>query len=217
MFTIVSGDTRGEILNYSEDVLWKEGMPAPAFRLALEGLPTGDMMEAVMSGCFQIESQGEILCEKNGFTEIARVELVLGLPQRDEGAAIIRLRTAFEAVIEDVAALSMPELFEEWAPDREYMEGRIVAGEAGKLYRVQQQHTSRSHQPPGGEGMLAVYTLLQTQQEDGEVLPWVLGEVIVFGDVREHNGVKYECYNPAGAGANVHSPNLVPATWREVR
>ena len=85
------------------------------------------------------------------------------------------------------------------------------AGAGGRLYRVEQAHTAQAHQPPGGDGMLAVYRPLQ---EPGEVLPWVYGEAVSIGDRRidPTDGLVYEVY--AEAGANLWEPHTAPAIWR---
>lgn len=52
--------------------------------------------------------------------------------------------------------------------------------------------------------------------EAGDVSPWVSGEAIALGDRRAYNGAVYECIAVDGAGANVWTPDLVPALWKAV-
>lgn len=103
----------------------------------------------------------------------------------------------------------------EFVAGETYRQGTVGwYGEPGRLYEVVLAGgvTVQAHQPPGGEGMLAVYRPIQREAEPGQVLPWVYGEAVKVGDKREYNGVVYEAYAPAGA--NTHSPDLVPAVWR---
>ena len=62
--------------------------------------------------------------------------------------------------IPDTQALEMPDMFPSWedvlANGVELQKGRIISKDQ-TLYRVQNKVTPQAHQPPGGEGMLAVY------------------------------------------------------------
>lgn len=114
---------------------------------------------------------------------------------------------------DDTELVSSAALFEDWQADTSYKASTILRHN-GKLYRVQQIHTSKSHQPPDATGMLAIYTPVQAPTSDGKVLPWVYGEAVSIGDKRSYEGKIYECY--ASAGANIWTPDIVPAIWRIV-
>lgn len=111
--------------------------------------------------------------------------------------------------------LACEAVFDWWTAGHAYAEGDVVRHGVG-LYRVRQAVTSLEHQPPASEGMLAVYTPVQMPDEGGEVLPWVSGEIVRFGEKRLYSGVVYECILPGGAGANVWTPDTAPAVWRAV-
>lgn len=118
----------------------------------------------------------------------------------------------YAGTLSDEEAIQVDSLYPEWEAGAAYDKGALLRHE-GRLYRVEQAHTAQAHQPPSGEGMLAVYRPLQ---EPGEVLPWVYGEAVSIGDRRidPSDGLVYEVY--AEAGANLWEPHEVPAIWRLV-
>ena len=116
----------------------------------------------------------------------------------------------YAGTLSDEQAVTVESLYPLWEAGAAYDKGALLR-HGGRLYRVEQAHTAQAHQPPGGEGMLAVY---RTLQEPGEVLPWVYGEAVSIGDRRidPSDGRIYEVYNEAGA--NLWEPHEVPAIWR---
>ena len=118
----------------------------------------------------------------------------------------------YAGTLSDEEAIQVDSLYPEWEAGAAYGKGALLR-HGGQLYRVEQAHTAQAHQPPGGEGMLAVYRPLQ---EPGEVLPWVYGEAVSIGDRRidPSDGRIYEVYNEAGA--NLWEPHTAPAIWRLV-
>lgn len=113
----------------------------------------------------------------------------------------------------DEQAVQVPELYPVWQPDTAYETGKIVYY-VDCIYRVEQAHTSQSHQPPGSEGMLAVYRPIRAA--DG-IYTWLYGEAVEIGAKRidPTDGLLYEVYTPAGA--NIWEPHTVPAIWRLVK
>ena len=118
----------------------------------------------------------------------------------------------YAGTLSDEEAIQVDSLYPEWEAGAAYGKGALLR-HGGQLYRVEQAHTAQAHQPPGGEGMLAVYRPLQ---EPGEVLPWVYGEAVSIGERRidPSDGRIYEVYNEAGA--NLWEPHTAPAIWRLV-
>ena len=118
----------------------------------------------------------------------------------------------YAGTLSDEQAVTVESLYPLWEAGAAYDKGALLRHE-GRLYRVEQAHTAQAHQPPSGEGMLAVYRPLQ---EPGEVLPWVYGEAVSIVDRRidPSDGLVYEVY--AEAGANLWEPHEVPAIWRLV-
>lgn len=113
----------------------------------------------------------------------------------------------YAGTLSDEQAVTVESLYPLWEAGAAYEKGALLR-HGGRLYRVEQ-----AHQPPGGEGMLAVYRPLQ---EPGEVLPWVYGEAASIGDrqIDPTDGLVYEVY--AEAGANLWEPHTAPAIWRLV-
>ena len=102
--------------------------------------------------------------------------------------------------IPDDAALGMPDLFRTWeevlAAGAPLAQNTII-NDGGTLYRVVQAGgvTPQQHQPPHGEGMLAVYRPIDTAhtgtQEDP--IPWVYGMDCAQGKYYSYNGAVYLC------------------------
>ncbi len=116
----------------------------------------------------------------------------------------------YAGTLSDGQAVTVESLYPLWEAGAAYEKGALLR-HGGRLYLVEQAHTAQAHQPPSGEGMLAVYRPLQ---EPGEVLPWVYGEAVSIGDRRidPSDGRIYEVY--AEAGANLWEPHTAPAIWR---
>lgn len=116
----------------------------------------------------------------------------------------------YAGTLSDGQAVTVESLYPLWEAGAAYEKGALLR-HGGRLYLVEQAHTAQAHQPPSGEGMLAVYRPLQ---EPGEVLPWVYGEAVSIGDRRidPSDGRIYEVYNEAGA--NLWEPHTAPAIWR---
>lgn len=114
---------------------------------------------------------------------------------------------------DDATLLAAFTLFNPWAANVKYQAKDVVRHDE-LLYQVVQAHTSQAHQPPGSDGMLAIYRPVQGEPEPGTVLPWVGGESVAIGDRRIYEGVVYESY--AATGANIWPPPEFPAAWRAV-
>lgn len=81
-------------------------------------------------------------------------------------AATVMLVRAQAASLTDEQALSVPDLFEEWAANREYAAGAVLSHSDG-LYRVAQSHTSQEQWKPGETGTEALYTRISFDPETG--------------------------------------------------
>lgn len=113
-------------------------------------------------------------------------------------AARLYVQTAPE--VPDETALEMPDLFKTW--EEVLAEGKTVAeksiiNDGGTLYRVVSPGgvLPQAHQPPHGEGMLAVYRPIDTvhagTQEDP--IPWVYGMDCTNGLYYSYNATVYLC------------------------
>ncbi len=121
----------------------------------------------------------------------------------EEKVSVIRLAQIIvqrqSSLLKDAEALTSPEAFEKWAPDMPYGEGQIVYHEpTDKLYRVVQTGgvtKSQAHQPPGGEGMLAVYRPIEvtaTGTKD-DPIRYTYGMDTREGKYYKHEGKLYLC------------------------
>ena len=104
---------------------------------------------------------------------------------------------------DDATALTLSPICPDWEADHHYEAGEIVNHE-GQAYRVVQVVDSLEHQPPGAEGMLAIYRPLNPEhagtQEDP--IPFVNGMDV-------YNG-KYYSFNEKTYLAKA---DMLPCTW----
>ena len=104
---------------------------------------------------------------------------------------------------DDATALTLSPICPDWEADHHYEAGEIVNHE-GQAYRVIQAVDSLENQPPGAEGMLAIYRPLNPEhagtQEDP--IPFVNGMDV-------YNG-KYYSFNEKTYLAKA---DMLPCTW----
>ena len=130
-----------------------------------------------------------------------------GLSKQMMAAAKLYVQAATD--VPDETALEMPDLFKTW--EEVLAAGVIVAensiiNDGGTLYRVVAAGgvLPQEHQPPHGEGMLAVYRPIDTAhtgtQEDP--IPWVYGMDCTEGLYYSYNETVYLC-----------KANMTPCVW----
>ena len=92
----------------------------------------------------------------------------------------------------------MPDLFRTWAEvldAGQQLQTDEVINKDGQLYRVVQPVTPAEHQPPDGEGMLAIYRPIEPDhagtQEDP--IPWRYGMDCTQGKYYSYGGKTYLC------------------------
>ena len=93
---------------------------------------------------------------------------------------------------DDETALALSPVCPEWAAGTHYEAGEIVNHE-GQAYRVVQPVDSLEHQPPGAEGMLAIYRPLNTENTGtvDDPIPYVYGMDVYNGKYYSFNGKTY--------------------------
>lgn len=93
---------------------------------------------------------------------------------------------------DDKTALALSPVCPEWAAGTHYEAGEIVNHE-GQAYRVVQPVDSLEHQPPGAEGMLAIYRPLNTENTGtvDDPIPYVYGMDVYNGKYYSFNGKTY--------------------------
>ena len=71
----------------------------------------------------------------------------------------------------------------------------MILNDGGTLYRVVQAVTPQAHQPPHGEGMLAIYRPIDATHAGTEEdpIPWVYGMDCTSGLYYSYNAAVYLC------------------------
>lgn len=138
--------------------------------------------------------------EADAGTELQLVNHTVTAAARLSGQMEVVARRYVQAAtdIDDSSALSMPDLFKTWAEvlaaGTELTKDTII-NDGGVLYRVVQPVTPQEHQPPHGEGMLAIYRPIDTAhagtQEDP--VPFVYGMDTEQGKYYSFEGKTYLC------------------------
>ncbi len=138
--------------------------------------------------------------EADAGTELQLVNHTVTAAARLSGQLEVVARRYVQAAtdIDDSSALSMPDLFKTWAEvlaaGTELTKDTII-NDGGVLYRVVQPVTPQEHQPPHGEGMLAIYRPIDTAhagtQEDP--VPFVYGMDTEQGKYYSFEGKTYLC------------------------
>ena len=108
----------------------------------------------------------------------------------------------------DDQALAMPDLFPTWEQvleEAKPLKKDSIINDGGTLYRVVQDNTTpQEHQPPHGEGMLAVYRPID-QSHAGtadDPVPWIYGMDCHEGTYYSYNGKTYLCKS-----------DMLPCVW----
>lgn len=82
------------------------------------------------------------------------------LSQEQQAVTLMRAMARTTANIPDAVALSIPDILPTWQEfldADEKIEAGICLMHNGQCYRTKQSVTPQAHQPPGSEGMLAIY------------------------------------------------------------
>lgn len=93
---------------------------------------------------------------------------------------------------DDATALALSPICPEWRDGVHYEAGEIV-NYNGQAYRVVQAVDALEHQPPGAEGMLAIYRPLNQEHEgtQDDPIPYVYGMDVYNGKYYSFNGKTY--------------------------
>ena len=116
---------------------------------------------------------------------------------------------ATATTIPDTQALEMPDLFPAWetvlAEGKELAAERVISKD-GQLYRVVQPVTPQEHQPPDGEGMLAIYRPINPEHAGtaDDPIPWVYGMDCHAGKYYSYEGAVYMV---------AEGGDMIPCTW----
>lgn len=118
----------------------------------------------------------------------------------------------------DTTALAIPDLLPAWA-ELLAAGNQVAAGVClvhnGQTYRVVQAVTPIESQPPGGEGMLAIYRPIEREHTGtmADPIPWVSGMDCVEGKYYSYNGKTYRVAEGGTMSPCVWPPDT-PGLWQ---
>lgn len=130
-------------------------------------------------------------------------EVDTGQVMRDGEKKTKQMETAVKLYIQaadvpDALALEMPDLFKTWAEvlaAGAELAANSILNKDGQLYRVVQAVTPQAHQPPDGEGMLAIYRPIDREHAGTkeDPIPFVYGMDTEEGKYYSYNEKVYLC------------------------
>ena len=144
--------------------------------------------------------------------EIAAWEAAVSQPAPPPGPqeqvmTLARTMAAAATGLTDAVALSIPDLLPAWAEllaaGKEVAAG-VCLTHKGQCYRVVQSVTPIESQPPGGEGMLAIYRPIEREHTGtlADPIPWVYGMDCYSGKYYSYEGNTYLC-----------KADMIPCVW----
>lgn len=144
--------------------------------------------------------------------EIAAWEAAASQPAPPPGPqeqvmTLARTMAAAATGLTDAVALSIPDLLLAWE-ELLSVGNQVAAGvcltHKGQTYRVVQAVTPMESQPPGGEGMLAIYRPIEREHTGtlADPIPWVYGMDCYQGKYYVHGGITYLCKS-----------DMLPCVW----
>lgn len=143
--------------------------------------------------------------------EIAEIESgpeYIPPPTKEEQAVtFMRAMARTAANIPDAVALSIPNILPTWQEfldADEKIEAGICLMYEGQCYRTKQAVPPQAHQPPGSEGMLAIYSPIDREHAGTieDPIPWVSGMDCYKDKYYLYNGKTYLC-----------TQDMKPCTW----
>ena len=126
---------------------------------------------------------------------------------QEQVMTLARTMAAAATGLTDAVALSIPDLLPAWAEllaaGKEVAAG-VCLTHKGQTYRVVQAVTPIESQPPGGEGMLAIYRPIEREHTGtlADPIPWVYGMDCYSGKYYAHGGITYLCKS-----------DMLPCVW----
>ena len=143
------------------------------------------------------------------------------IPTPEEQSIIfVRAMAATATTLTDEVALSIPDLLRTWpellAAGQPIQPG-VCLTHNGQVYRMVQptEITPQAHQPPGGEGMLAVYRPIDQEHAGtlADPIPWVYGMDCYAGKYYSYNGKIYRVAEGGTMSPCVWPPDT-PGLWQ---
>lgn len=114
----------------------------------------------------------------------------------EQSIIFLRSMAAAATTLTDEVARSIPDLLRTWPEllaGGEPIQPGVCLVHEGQTYRVVQTVTPQAHQPPGGEGMLAVYRPIDRDHAgtQADPIPWVNGMDCYNGKYYSYEGKIY--------------------------
>ena len=138
--------------------------------------------------------------------------------QEEQGLIFLHAMAATATNIPDTVARSTPDLLSQWeellAAGNQVAAG-VCLTHNGQTYRVVQAVTPIESQPPGGEGMLAVYRPIEREHTGtmADPIPWVSGMDCYAGKYYSYNGKIYRVAEGGTMSPCVWPPDT-PGLWQ---
>lgn len=126
---------------------------------------------------------------------------------QEQAMTLARAVAATATGLTDAVALSIPDLLPAWA-ELLSAGNQVAAGvcltHKGQTYRVVQAVTPIESQPPGGEGMLAIYRPIEREHTGtlSDPIPWVYGMDCKEGKYYRYEDKTYLCKS-----------DMLPCVW----
>lgn len=126
---------------------------------------------------------------------------------QEQAMTLARIMAASATGLSDTTALAIPDLLPTWAEllaAGSKVDAGVCLVHNGQTYRVVQAVTPIESQPPGGEGMLAVYRPINRENTGvlSDPIPWVSGMDCRTGKYYSYEGVTYLCKG-----------DMIPCVW----
>lgn len=138
--------------------------------------------------------------------------------EEEQATIMVRSMAAVATNLTDAVALSISDILPAW--DELLAAGNQVAAGVclvhdGQTYRVVQDVTPIESQPPGGDGMLAVYRPINREHAGtmADPIPWVSGMDCVEGKYYGYNGKTYRVAEGGTMSPCVWPPDT-PDMWQ---
>ena len=140
----------------------------------------------------------ELTQEEQEAYDYDRLHQNFNIPTQEQAITFLRSMAASFTALTDSQALSMPDILPTWEGLLERGE-KVLAGvclmHSGQCYRVVQEVAPMESQPPGADGMLAVYRPVDKKHAGTleDPIPWVSGMDCKEGKYYSHKGKIYLC------------------------
>lgn len=166
-------------------------------------IPEGavELTDAAWADLFEQQSAGKVITTGEDGSPVATDPPPPSAEEVAKAAAeelyqTLQKRVVMQAVPleDDAAALTLSPICPDWKANQHYDKGEIV-NHNGQAYRVIQEVDSLENQPPGADGMLAIYRPLNTENSGtiDDPIPYVSGMDVYNGKYYSFNGNVYLC------------------------